>query len=899
MSEQPATASAPSHPASTPDEFDLPPAYDALATEQRLYEQWVESGSFRADPNPDREPYCIVLPPPNVTGALHIGHAFQQLLQDIVIRRARMQGLEALWLPGTDHAGIATQVVVERELAKEGIDRREIGREAFVEKVWEWKAQYGGRIVEQMQAMGNSCDWSRLRFTMDDGLAHAVRVAFVRLYEGGLIYRGERLVNWCPRDTTSLSDSEVNHWDVDGELVTFTYPFSDDPSHGVDVATTRVETMLGDTGIAVHPTDERYTGVIGKTVHHPFTGQDLPIAADDAVDPTFGTGAVKVTPAHDPTDFEIGQRHGWPLMNILTAQARIADTAPERFRGLDRYEARAAVLEALQELGLVKNVERPYAHPVGHCYRCDTEVEPWLAGLQWFVRVDPLKGPAKQAALDGKIRFWPERWTHAYTQWLDVLRDWNISRQLWWGHRIPVWYCPDGHMTCVVEDPSACAECGSEQLRQDPDVLDTWFSSQLWPFSTLGWPEQTTDLSYFYPTTTLITGYEILYLWVARMIMSGLYLTGDVPFHNVVIHGLVRDPHGRKMSKSVGNTIDPMDVVERAGADPLRFGLAWQATEAQNIPFGEEHVDAGRRFANKIWNASRLVLRARDGRTGPPALPDRAAMTLPERWLLSRHEAMVEEVDQALTEFHFAEAAQAIHRFFWSEFCDWSIEAEKERLYGGSPAERETAGELLAWVLERTLRVLHPMMPFVTEEIWQRFGAGESIVTAPWPEQRPELTDAEAEARFGTAQELVTAIRRFRKAHGLRDGLSLSATLAPRESDSKEIESVRPEIERLANLSSLEFGESASEVTGAARLSADGFDVFVRLEGVLDLDVERERLRARLAQVEAEAGRHRSKLANDAFVSKAPEAVVAKERVRLSSLDEEAEGLRSQLASLG
>jgi valyl-tRNA synthetase len=893
MSDRPATAP------SASDAFDMPPVYDALATEGRLYGHWVESGYFRADPNPDREPYCIVLPPPNVTGALHMGHAFQQLLQDIVIRRARMQGLEALWLPGTDHAGIATQVVVERELAKEGIDRREIGRDAFVEKVWEWKAKYGDRIVEQMKAMGNSCDWSRLRFTMDDGLAHAVRVAFVRLYEGGLIYRGERLVNWCPKDTTSLSDSEVNHWDVDGELVTFTYPFTDDPSSGIDVATTRVETMLGDTGIAVHPSDERYTAAIGRTVRHPFTGKDLPIAADDAVDPAFGSGAVKVTPAHDPTDFEIGQRHGWPLVNILTAEARIADTAPERFRGLDRYEARAAVLAALQDLGLVKNVERPYAHPVGHCYRCDTEIEPWLAGLQWFVRVDPLKAPAKQAALDGKVRFWPERWTHAYTQWLDVLRDWNISRQLWWGHRIPVWYCPDGHTTCAVEDPSACSECGSAELDQDPDVLDTWFSSQLWPFSTLGWPEQTTDLSYFYPTTSLVTGYEILYLWVARMIMSGLYLTGDVPFHNVVIHGLVRDPQGRKMSKSLGNVIDPMDVVERVGADPMRFGLAWQATEAQNIPFGEEHVDAGRHFANKIWNASRFVLRARDGRTGPPVLPDKQALTLPERWLLSRHEAMVEEVDRALTEFHFAEATQAIHRFFWSEFCDWAIEAQKERLYDGSPAERQTAGEVLAWVLERTLRVLHPIMPFVTEEIWQRFDAGESIVIAPWPEQRPELTDTDAERRFGAAQDLVTSIRRFRKAHGLRDGLSLSATLAPRGRDATDMESVRPEIQRLANLSSLDFAESASEVSGAARLNADGFEIFVRLEGVLDLDVERERLRARLGQVEADAGKHRSKLANEAFVSKAPEEIVAKERARLLSLDGEAEGLRDQLASLG
>ncbi len=883
--------------AARPPPDDMPSAYDALATEPRLYARWVERGYFGATPNPDRQPYCIVLPPPNVTGALHVGHAMNHTLQDVIIRRARMQGLEALWLPGTDHAGIATQVVVERELAKEGIDRREMGREAFVERVWEWKATYGDRIVEQMQALGNSCDWSRLRFTMDDGLANAVRVAFVRLYEGGLIYRGERLVNWCPKDTTSLSDSEVEHEDVAGELVTFAYPLSD-RSGEIDVATTRVETMLGDTGIAVHPDDERYRSLVGKTVRHPFTGEDLPIVADEAVDRTFGTGAVKVTPAHDPTDFEIGRRHGMPLVNILDREAHVVAPAPEEFRGLDRYAARGRVSEALEARGLIRGVERPYQHPVGHCYRCHTEIEPWLAGLQWFVRVGPLKVAATEAALDGRITFWPARWARAYTQWLDGLRDWNISRQLWWGHRIPVWYCADGHETCAVGDPAACSTCGSTVLEQDPDVLDTWFSSQLWPFSTLGWPERTADLAYFYPTTTLVTGYEILYLWVARMVMSGMYLAGEIPFANVVINGLVRDPQGRKMSKSLGNAIDPVDVIERVGADALRFGVVWQATEAQNIPFGEEHIDAGRRFANKIWNASRLVLRARDGRTGPPELPRADALTIPERWLLSRHEAMLEDVDAALDAFRFAEAAQAIHRFFWSELCDWALEVEKERLYEGTAEERATAAEVLAWVLERTLRALHPIMPFVTEEAWLRFGAGASVVIAPWPEQRPELRDAEAEARFDAARSLVTAVRRFRKAHGLRDSTPLRATAVPEPGRRADVEAMRAEIERLANISTLETAVDAASAAGSARVAADGVEVLIALEGVLDVGAERDRLSERLTEVDADTAKRSAKLSNDGFVSNAPPEVVAKERERLAALEEESAALREQLEQL-
>ncbi len=881
----------------------MPTAYDALATESRWYAEWLRRGLFHATPDRGRRPYAIVLPPPNVTGALHIGHAFQQLLQDIVIRRKRMQGFEALWLPGTDHAGIATQVVVERELAKEGIDRRELGRDAFVERVWAWKAEYGDRIVGQMQALGNSCDWDRLRFTMDEGLARAVREAFVRMYRDGLIYRGERLVNWCPRDTTALSDSEVVHRDVDGELVTFSYDIVEPYRSGpftVDVATTRVETMLGDTGVAVHPGDERYRDLVGMKVLHPFDGRELPIVADDAVDPSFGTGAVKVTPGHDAVDFEIGRRQGLPLLNILTADARISEAAPEEFRGLDRYTARTRVLERLQELGKVVRVERPYIHAVGHCYRCDTELEPWSAGLQWFVAVDKLKGPAKQAALDGRITFHPARWAAEYVQWLDGLRDWNISRQLWWGHRIPVWYCPDGHQTCAVVDPSTCESCGSGDLEQDPDVLDTWFSSQLWPFSTLGWPDDTDDLRFFYPTAALVTGYEILYLWVARMIMSGLYLMGDVPFHDVVIHGLVRDAQGRKMSKSLGNSLDPLDVIHRVGADPLRFGLAWQANDQQNIPFGEEHVEAARRFANKVWNAARLVLSTRPAGEAAPELPPPGERTVPERWLLSRHQACQDEYDRALDEFRFADAAQTLHRFVWGELCDWGLEVEKNRLYEGDDAERRAASNVLAWVMERTLRLLHPLIPFVTEEAWQRFEMGDSIVVAPWPEAHPDHRDPEAETRFGFAEALVTAVRRFRKAHGLRDSLALAATVVPHPDRRADAEALRPEIQRLANISTLQLSDGeAHDAPGHARLPVEGAVVLIELAGLLDPDVERARIHRRLAEVEAEGDRHRAKLANEGFLAKAPPAIVDKERARLAGLEKEAATLRTQLDELG
>jgi valyl-tRNA synthetase len=880
---------------------EMPTRYDPAEAERTWYPRWVEAGYFRAGASTGRPPYAIVLPPPNITGRLHIGHALNQTIQDTLVRRARMQGFDTLWLPGTDHAGIATQVVVERDLRNKGIDRRELGREEFVERVWEWKDTYGGEIVEQTKALGSSCDWSRLRFTMDDGLSHAVRVAFVRMYEDGLIYRGERLVNWCPTDQTALSDSEVEHEEVDGELVTFAYPLSDG-SGSVEVATTRLETMLGDTGVAVHPADERYTDLVGRTVRHPFDGRDLPIVADETVDPSFGTGAVKVTPAHDPTDFEIGQRAGLELRNILNADASLNDVVPEEFRGLDRYAARARVRDRLSALGLLVREERPYRHSVGHCYRCHSEIEPWLSGKQWFVAVDRLKEPARKAAADGRIRFVPERWATNYDEWLAGLRDWNISRQLWWGHRIPVWYCANGHEFAAVEDPRACPECGAADIEQDPDVLDTWFSSQLWPFSTLGWPEQTDDLARFYPTTVLVTGYEILYLWVARMIMSGLYLVGDVPFRDVLIHGLVRDAHGRKMSKSLGNVIDPLEVIDRYGADALRYALARMASpEQQNLPLSEEAIEAGRNFANKIWNAGRLILRAYPG--GEPALPPTDRWTTSQRWLLARHQAMVRTVNAALDDYEISVAAVSLHRFIWSELCDWALEIEKHPLYEGTEEERSDAAGILAWVLDRSLRMLHPIMPFVTEEVWQRLGIGESIVVAEWPAPDAfvdhETVPAEEAESFAFVQSLVVALRRFRAEHRIPPKTPLEVRIVQREPARELVlPALSVVLERLAGVRRWSIVDTDDGARDAARLLVAGETVLVPIGDLFDVDAELGRLRKALDAAARDEERSRGRLANEAFAANAPPEIVDKERARLARLEDERALLLEQIAQL-
>jgi valyl-tRNA synthetase len=874
-----------------PDDF--PTSFEPAAIEQRWYSEWEQRGLFRAHPRSDKRPFTVVIPPPNVTGALHMGHAFEHTLQDAFVRRARMMGSETLWLPGTDHAGIATQNVVERELAKEGLDRRTLGRDRFVQRVWEWKNEYGGRILDQMRRLGDSCDWDRERFTMDSGLSRAVRTVFVRWFEDGLIYRGWRIINWCPRCTTALSDIEVKHDDVAGELVTFRYPLADGSGY-ISVATTRVETMLGDTGIAVHPEDERYKGLVGKRVRHPFFEErDVPIVADAAVDREFGTGAVKVTPAHDPTDFEIGERHGLEQINILDEVARTNANAG-RFRGLDRYDARRAVLEKLEHVGLVERVERPYVHPVGHCDRCGTEVEPWLSE-QWFVKMKPLAGPALEAVRSGRIRMAPGRFVKSYEEWMTNIRDWCISRQLWWGHRIPVWYCDDcGEVFASLEDVDRCKSCGSHHVRQDEDVLDTWFSSQLWPFSTLGWPDETPDLEYFYPTTLMAPGYEILYLWVARMIASGLYFIGDVPFREVLIHGIVRDFEGKKMSKSLGNVIDPLTMVDTYGADALRFSLAFAAVPGNDTSISENRIEGARNFANKLWNAARFVLLALgDAR---PALPEPDDLGIEDRWIVSRLDETIDEVDRQLEAYNWSEALRALHRFSWSEFCDWYIELAKLQLDGRRGVATRA---VLAHVLDSVLRLLHPVMPFITEELWSRlYPDEESIMVAPWPASKGRKDSAARDAldRF---RDLVVALRRLKVDYGIPPGKRIAVEVSAGEFEA-ELRLLVPAAITLARLESLDLVDGLPPAAGHARtLTAAGMEASVGLDAVVEVESEQKRVRSGIARVEADIRRSERKLADANFLEKAPAPVVDKERAKLAEAQLARRKLEEQMAALG
>ncbi|MBX6371035.1 MAG: valine--tRNA ligase [Acidothermus sp.] len=873
---------------------DLPPVYSPEGVEQRHYERWIAAGYFVADATSDREPYCIVLPPPNVTGQLHMGHALNHSLMDVLTRRRRMQGYETLWLPGMDHAGIATQNVVERELAREGISRHDLGRERFVERVWQWKAEYGGKILDQMRRLGEGVDWSRERFTMDDGLSRAVHTIFKKLYDDGLIYRAERIINWCPRCLTALSDIEVEHSDDEGELVSISYG-------PITVATTRVETMLGDTAVAVHPDDERYAHLVGTEVELPLTGRRIPVVADPHVDPNFGTGAVKVTPAHDPNDFEIAQRHGLPALTIMDERGII--TAPGPFQGLDRFEARPAVLAALRELGLVVAEKRPYVHAVGHCSRCDTVVEPRLS-LQWFVKVESLAKAAGNAVRQGYVAIHPPEMARMYFDWVDNMHDWCISRQLWWGHRIPVWYGPNGEMVVVGPDDPVPS---GEGWHQDEDVLDTWFSSALWPFSTLGWPEETPDLAKFYPTSVLLTGYDIIFFWVARMMMFGLYAMRDrgprdsVPFRTVALTGLIRDEHGRKMSKSAGNGIDPMDWIVRYGADATRFTLIRNASPGADVSVSEEWAQASRNFVNKIWNATRFALL--NGATTRGELPAPQDLSVADRWILSRLAAVTEQVDVFLDDFEFAKACDALFHYTWDEFCDWYLELAKLPLeQGGATAQRTR--RVLGHVLDALLRLWHPVIPFVTEELWTTLTAGETLVRAAWPstavDGAPPLVDTswrdeEAERRLGALQEVVTEIRRFRAEQGLRPAQRVPALLEGL--GTAGLADAEEQIRRLARLEPAGpgFTESAAVVVsvgeGEVRIAFD-------LSGAIDVDKERNRLRKALTAAEREAETARAKLANAEFLAKAPEAVVAKMRARLTEAEADVARLSEQLTSL-
>ncbi|WP_163509965.1 valine--tRNA ligase [Fodinicola acaciae] len=866
--------------ADTSARTDLPPQYSPTAVEGPAYERWVTAGYFHADEKSDREPYCIVLPPPNVTGSLHIGHALDHTLQDVLIRRRRMQGYEALWQPGMDHAGIATQNVVEKQLAQEGKSRHDLGREAFVRRVWEWKQEYGGRILGQMRRLGDSVDWERERFTMDEGLSRAVLTIFKRLYEDGLIYRAERIINWCPRCMTALSDIEVEHSDDDGELVSIRYG---DGDASIVVATTRAETMLGDTAVAVHPDDERYQHLVGTEVELPLTGRRIPVVADAHVDPSFGTGAVKVTPAHDPNDFEIGQRHDLPALAIMDERGII--TAKGTFEGLDRFEARPAVVAALREDGRIVAEKRPYVHAVGHCSRCGTVVEPRLS-KQWFVKTEPLARAAGDAVRDGRVTIHPQSLEKRYFDWVDNMHDWCISRQLWWGHRIPVWYGPDGTMRCVGPDE----EPPGDGWTQDADVLDTWFSSALWPFSTLGWPDETAALEKFYPNSVLVTGYDILFFWVARMMMFGLYAMKDqtsspaVPFRHIALHGLVRDQYGKKMSKSRGNVVDPMEWIEEYGADALRFSLARGANPGADQAISADWVGGARNFCNKIWNATRFAI-ANGATVGD--IP--AELSTVDRWILSRLHKTIAEVDAMLEDFQFAKASEALYHFAWDEVCDWYLELAKPALQGPTA---DATRAVLGNVLDTLLRVLHPVIPFVTEELWRALTGGESVVVAAWPQPDPgTYADAGAEARVAALQEIVTEVRRFRAEQGLKPGQRVAARLVGIE-DSDLADQVGA-LRALLRLTEPEDGFHAT-----AALPVRGLKVELDLSGAIDVAAERARLGKDLAAAEKEQKQNSAKLANASFIEKAPDAVVAKVKDRLATAEADIARITAQLEGL-
>ncbi|MFD9781618.1 valine--tRNA ligase [[Kitasatospora] papulosa] len=869
------TENAAQQPASIPE---LPTQYAPADVEGKLYERWVERGYFTADPESEKPPYTIVIPPPNVTGSLHLGHAFQHTLMDALTRRKRMQGYEALWLPGMDHAGIATQNKVEQQLGEEGKSRHDLGREAFVERVWQWKEEYGGKILGQMRRLGDGVDWSRERFTMDEGLSAAVQTVFKKMYDDELIYRAERIINWCPRCLTAISDIEVDYQDDDGELVSITYGEGEET---LVVATTRAETMLGDTAVAVHPDDARYTHLIGKRIKLPLTDRTIPVVADHHVDPEFGTGAVKVTPAHDPNDFAIGQRHGLESMNVMDERGVITVAGP--FEGLDRFEARSAIVGALRGQGRIVAEKRPYVHSVGHCSRCRTTVEPRLS-LQWWVKVETLAKAAGDAVRDGRVAIHPKEMEKRYFDWVDNLNDWCISRQLWWGHRIPIWYGPAGEVVCVGPDEQPPT---GEGWTQDNDVLDTWFSSGLWPFSTLGWPEETPDLKKFYPTDVLLTGHDIIFFWVARMMMFGLYvMDGEAPFKTIALTGLVRDERGKKMSKSFGNVVDPLDWMDTYGSDAVRFTLAKGANPGTDVPIGEDWVQASRNFANKIWNATRFAMM--NGATVEGELPPVEQLSATDRWILSRLNKTVADADAFYEDFQFAKLSDALYHFAWDEVFDWYVELSKTTFFAGGEQAKVSA-RVLGEVLDVTLRLLHPIVPFVTEQLWTTLTGQESVVVADWP-QDSGFRDAAAEKEIELVQQVVTEVRRFRSDQGLQPGQKVPAeltvtgtVLAPHEAAIRQLLRLQP------------AGEGFH---ATATLPVAGATVALDLSGTIDVEAERKRLTKDLGAAEKEKAQANGKLGNEAFLAKAPDNVVDKIRGRLAKADADIERISAQLANL-
>jgi len=903
---------------------EIPKAYEPGQVEQKWYSFWMEQGYFIPKIDHKRKPFVIIMPPPNVTGELHLGHALTATLEDIMVRWHRMRGEPTLWLPGVDHAGIATQVVVEQKLAEEGLDRHKLGREKFIERVWEWVKKARHSITYQHQRLGASCDWTRERFTLDDGPCRAVRTAFARLYNKGLIYRGERIINWCPRCQTALSDLEVQHKDITGNLYYLRYPFADGDGY-VTVATTRPETYLGDTAVAVNPEDKRFEGLVGKKVVLPVIGRVIPIITDSAVDPSFGTGAVKITPGHDPVDFEISERQGLEIVNILNPDATMNEEAGH-YAGLDRFVCRQQVLTDFEKAGLLEKIG-PHSHSVGHCDRCQTMIEPQVS-KQWFVKVAPLADAAIEAVTDGRIVIVPERFTRVYLNWMENIRDWCISRQLWWGHRIPVWYCRKcGELTVSVDEPSSCSHCGSNDIVQDPDVLDTWFSSALWTHSTLGWPEATDDLAYFYPTSVMETGYDILFFWVARMIMMGLEDTGDIPFHTVYLHGLIRDEKGEKMSKVRGNVLSPTDAIEEYGTDALRFAVTTGTSPGNDINLGQHRLEAGRNFANKLWNAARFVCQSLDVEPKKgQALTEVAVLArlkgvdlwqalaklvaaqgepIEDRWILSRLNRLVSNVTELMSNFQFGEAERQIHDFFWGEFCDWYIEIAKIRL----PQSNSSPLPVLSLVLETTLRLLHPFMPFITEELWQNLKqrlpngslASDSIMVAPSPVVNGRAFDPEAERVMESVIEIIRSIRNARAEYKVAVASWIEARIYTDKLQSA-IASKSEVIETLAKarpLAVLSREQRKAKEEKALALVLKEAEVVLPWAGMVDLKAERRRLEDETNILRREIERLEQRLKDAAFVSKAPAAVVDKERGKLQSYKDKLLRLEQELAQLG
>ncbi|OQX71411.1 MAG: valine--tRNA ligase [Candidatus Cloacimonas sp. 4484_275] len=883
--------------------------YEPQQIEKKWYKFWMEKGYFTPQIDKTKKPFTVLIPPPNVTGILHMGHVLNNTLQDVMIRYKRMTGVPTLWVPGVDHAGIATQNVVERELAKEGKTRHDIGREELVKRIWKWKEEKGGRIIEQLKQLGCSCDWTRERFTMDETLSNAVKEVFIRLYEKGLIYKGKRIINWCPRCVTALANDEVEHEDEHGHLWHIKYPLKNGKGH-VIVATTRPETMLGDTAVAVHPEDERYKNLIGKTVILPFVNREIPIIADEYVDKNFGSGCVKITPAHDPNDFEVGMRHNLEQVVVMDEHGIMNENAGKEFEGLNRFECREKIVEKLKEMNLLEDIE-PHTHAVGHCYRCNTAIEPYLSE-QWFVKMKPLAGPAIEVVKKGKISFQPQRWVKVYLHWMENIRDWCISRQIWWGHRIPVYYCENcGEMVVAKEMPQQCSKCGGTKFKQDEDVLDTWFSSWLWPFSVFGWPEETEELNYFLPTNLLVTAPGIIYLWVARMIMSTLEFMNEIPFDTVLLHGMVLDETGRRMSKSLGNSPDPIDIIQKVGADALRFGMIFNTPKGQDSYYSDAYLETGRNFANKIWNAFRFIMQNAEKIEG---LPDKNTvlneldgykLELADKWIYSRLHQVIGEVKSNYENLRFNDTARILMDFIWNEFCSWYLELSKDRIYNNENKRAQlTAKFILLDILQNSMRLLQPIMPFIAEEIWQKIKEvfpldSESVIIAEFPQQDKSKIDKEIDAEMKLIQESISAIRNLRKQINLAPGIEIKTVF--KVSDDNQISLIKnyqKYFGKLAKVSSFEVGIDLSKPKSSIAAVVQNIEIYLPLEGLIDLEQEKTKLKKQLEKLEKELQKIDSKLHNDKFLEKAPEQIIKKEREKFEEVKTKLEKTKEILKGL-